>query len=257
MFTIAQKKDGFKLIIPKEFIPSEIEEKYTKILSGAHSFYYKPIDFLNETIQKVEVLGIKNAAVAQQQTNTGSPLRDPRRVAQNEIYGGMSDINYRSAINPLSLVDHTLNVDFRHTTGYVNYFLMLESFYYQYSRDTKYMRQLDYSFPIDITSPNGGVYSRIRINHPIIDGIDMLSLDYTQPNATSSTFRVIFKYSNFDYEFINVNRNTLFDENNPFETQINISKNAKIKENESFKNYNYDKAKLSNITTISLSDNDN
>lgn len=253
MFTIAQKKDGFRLLMPKEFIPQEIEEKYTKILSEAHSFYYKPIDFLNETIQKVEVLGINSATVAQQQTNKGIPLRDPNRIQQNAMFGGAADVNYRSAGNPLSLVDHTLNIDFRHTTGYLNYFLLLESFYYQYARDTKYIRPLDYQFIVDITSANGGVYSRIRLNHPIIDGMDMLTLDYTQPNATSSTFRVIFKYSNFDYEFININPNTLFNENNPFETEIKASKDAKLKEDQSYKNYDYSKGKLSNVITISSS----
>ena len=30
----------------------------------------------------------------------------------------------------------------------------------------------------------------------------MLDLDFTQPVATSQTFRVIFKYSNIDFEFI-------------------------------------------------------
>jgi hypothetical protein len=32
--------------------------------------------------------------------------------------------------------------------------------------------------------------------------MDMLSLDFTQPVATSQTFRVIMKYSNIDFEFI-------------------------------------------------------
>ena len=42
----------------------------------------------------------------------------------------------------------------------------------------------------------------IEIINPIISGMDMLSLDYTQPTAQSQTFKIEFKYSNIDYQFI-------------------------------------------------------
>jgi hypothetical protein len=39
---------------------------------------------------------------------------------------------------------------------------------------------------------------------PVINSIEMLDLNYTQPVAQSQTFKVEFKYSNFDLEFINI-----------------------------------------------------
>ena len=51
---------------------------------------------------------------------------------------------------------------------------------------------------------NGRAYSRIVIINPFIHAIDMLSFDYSQPVAQSQTFRVIFKYSNIDYQFIDM-----------------------------------------------------
>ena len=131
MFSLSGNRDGFRLILPDEFIPDEIQEKYTKILKDSHSFITKPIEFLNETIQKVEVLGFSSGTVAQQQTNHGNPVRLPGRIEQNWMQGGASDVNYRSVASPAALVDHTLNIDFRHTLGYVNYFLLFESFCYQ------------------------------------------------------------------------------------------------------------------------------
>ena len=59
-------------------------------------------------------------------------------------------------------------------------------------------------FTVDLLDNNEKVYSRIVIKDPIIDGIDMLDFDYTQPVAESGTFNVIFKYSNIDYQFIDV-----------------------------------------------------
>ena len=39
---------------------------------------------------------------------------------------------------------------------------------------------------------------------PLVNAMDMLSLDYTQPVAQSQSFKVEFKYSNFDFEFISI-----------------------------------------------------
>lgn len=240
MFTLAQSPDKFRLLLPDEFIPEEIEAKYTKILTDAHSFITKPIDFLNETIQKVDVLGFNSASVAQSQTNSGTPLRSANRIYQNEIQGGTSDVYYRSATNPLSLIDKTLNIDFRHTLGYVNYFLLFESFMYQYSRDTQYLKHMDFNFNVDIMNENGAIYSRVVLMHPIIDGIDMLSFDYTQPNPSSRTFRCIWKYDNFDYQFINTTSRTCFDNTQAFEIPISTAKANKRNEDESFNRYPYE-----------------
>ena len=50
MFGLKGRQDGFRLLLPKDFICPEIEEKYTKVLTERRGFYVKPIDFLNETI---------------------------------------------------------------------------------------------------------------------------------------------------------------------------------------------------------------
>jgi hypothetical protein len=55
---------------------------------------------------------------------------------------------------------------------------------------------------IDIFNERGEVYAKIVLMDPIINGMDMLDFDYTQPIAQSGTFKVEFKYSNFDYQFI-------------------------------------------------------
>jgi hypothetical protein len=68
-------------------------------------------------------------------------------------------------------------------------------------RDTKYEDMIP-NFFIDILDNSGAVYSRIEIIHPIINGMDMLSFNYTQPTAQSDIFKVEFKYSNLDYQFI-------------------------------------------------------
>jgi hypothetical protein len=105
-------------------------------------------------------------------------------------------------------------VTFRHTLGFLNYFILLESFLYQYKRATDYNDDLSYNFYIEIMSNKGSVYSRIVLCDPLVDGMDMLDLDYAQPIANSQTFNVIFKYSNFDYQFLQYDTNTIDSEIN-------------------------------------------
>ena len=204
MFSLKGRQDGFRLLLPQEFICDEINDKYAKILQNQKSFFTKPIDFLNETIQSVQVLGFSDGTVNQPQPGIGHPLIDPNRVKQNKFLHTATDFTYRSEVNPLQLIDKTLNITFRHTLGFLNYFLLFESFWYLYSRDKQY-EDISFTFNIDIINQNGQVYSKIVLYDPIIHGIDMLDLNYTKPVAESQTFTAIFKYSNIDYQFISTN----------------------------------------------------
>lgn len=203
MFGLKGRQDGFRLLFPKQFICPEIEEKYEKILKERLSFYNKPIDFLNETIQKVQVLGFNNGTFQQKQSSRGSQFikLNKNRQQENNFMFPATDYNYRAPSSPLDLIDRTLNVEFRHTLGYLNYFLLFENFWYMYTRDRTYSEGIP-DFSIDIMNEKGSIYSRIVLSSPIISGMDMLDLDYTQPVAQSQSFKVEFKYSNIDFQFI-------------------------------------------------------
>ena len=201
MFTLRGRQDNFRILLPKEFLCDEITEKYSKILQSKHSYLYSPIDFLNETIRSVQVLGFNEATVEQMQPGYGTAAKNVQRIPQNRFAHTASAMNYRSETNPINLIDKTLNIEFRHTLGYVNYFMIFENFFYQYERDTKYEDLIPNLF-IDIMDNNGNIYSRIEVMKPIINGIDMLDFNYDQPTAQSQTFKVEFKYSNLDFQFI-------------------------------------------------------
>lgn len=201
MFSLKSRQDNFRLMLPKDFIVDELVEKYTKVLTDAHSFYTTPIDFLNETIQGIQVLGFTGGTVQQQQPARGAWSKTPERKPQNNFLHVASDYNYRSEVSPIALVDKTLNITFRHTLGFVNYFLLFENFFWQFARDTQY-NELVKAFYVDIFNDKGEVYARIELQNPIIDTMDMLDLNFTQPIANSQTFNVSFKYSNVDFIFI-------------------------------------------------------
>ena len=163
MLALRSRQDGFRLQIPKEFIPEPVNAKYSKILQEKRGFITKPIDFLNETIQRIEVLGFNNATVAQQQPNRGEPVFRQNRIAENNFMHGASPVTYRAGVSPQALIDKTLNVVFRHTLGYLNYFIIFESFLYHYSRDMKSIKLPD-MLPIEIMNENGEVYAPFITN---------------------------------------------------------------------------------------------
>lgn len=205
MFTLPGKQDLFELKLPDNFIAPELIEKYTKIINRNKSFVYRPIDFLNETIQSVQILGFMEGTVQQQQTGTGEPIRKDWRKKQNQFMHTASEYTYRAEKNPIALIDKTLNIIFRHTLGFVNYFLIFENFFYQYSRDTQYKEMPD-QITINIFNNIGEIYSKIVVYDPVINGIDMLDLNYNAPFAQSQTFKVEIKYSNLDVVFIDTEK---------------------------------------------------
>ena len=203
MLALRGRQDNFRLLLPKDFLCKEIEEKYSNILKEKHGVFKSPIDFLNETIQRVEVLGFTDATIQQQQSSRGEPLIKKDRIKQNNFLYPSTDYNYRSEVSPIALTDRTINIEFRHTLGFLNCFMVYENFWYMFSRDKTY-KELFNRINVDIMNEIGSIYCRIVLFDPLMNAMDMLSLDYTQPVAQSQSFKVEFKYSNFDFEFINI-----------------------------------------------------
>jgi len=204
MFGLKGRQDGFRLLLPKEFLVPEVEEKYAGILKEKLGYFDSPIDFLNETIQKVNVLGFQDGTMIQDQPVKGAePTMKQNRIKQNQFQYAGSQFNYRSGVPPIQLTDKTFNITFRHTLGYLNYFMLFENFWYQFSRDMNY-EDLPQRFTIDLFNEIGSIYSRVSLFYPMINSMDMLEFDYTQPVAQSQTFNIEFKYSNFDFEFISI-----------------------------------------------------
>ena len=79
--------------------------------------------------------------------------------------------------------------------------MIYENFLLQYSRITTY-DELPDAFYVDLFDEKGVIYARLKLVYPIINAMDMLNFDYTQPIAQNESFKVEFKYSNFDFEFI-------------------------------------------------------
>ena len=72
--------------------------------------------------------------------------------------------------------------------------------------------ELPSNFNVDLLNEKGSIFATIVLESPIVNGMDMLDFDYTQPIAQSQTFKVEFKYSNIKFKFIENNNNNFSSE---------------------------------------------
>ena len=162
MLALNSLNNGARILFPKEFLHPLVEEKYSIILKNKHGFFRRPIDFINESIQRIDVLGFINASIQQQQTNWPMQYHDNNGDYhdKNQFIHTSTEYTYRSEVTPISLIDKTLNVEFRHTLGYLNYIILFENFWYLYRRDEPYA-DLVKQFVIELFDERGIIYCRI------------------------------------------------------------------------------------------------
>ena len=212
--SLKARKDGVRFLLPKEFLLPEITEKYTRVLKARKGFFTQPIEYLNESIQQVQAFGFNGATEEQAQTVTGSmPDRQANMYDRSKTEAAAypypaTSYMYRAQVSPLSLLDRTFSVYFRHMLGYLNYFMLFENFFLMYTRDTKY-DEIDMNFNLDILNEHGSVYSRVVLQSPLMNAMEMVDFNFKQPTAQPGQFKVDFKYSNFNFQFMDMDGNIL------------------------------------------------
>ncbi len=194
MLSLSPRFDLFQLNLPKDFLPTEVEDKYMKILKQGPGVVRTPIDYLNESIQGVNIPGISNLVIQQQQHEY-----NPSKLRMNHTNVEPShDINYLSSSNPLEKIDKDFKITFRINQGLYNYFMLYETIFYRYVKQYD-IRPCDPVFLLNILAEDGTIISRIKLKDVYIDGIDGLEFNYNKVERDSGTFDVTFKFNNIDF----------------------------------------------------------
>lgn len=197
MLSLNPRFDLFKFTLPKDFLPEEVENKYASILNRESGVVVTPIDYLNESIQSINIPGISDLVIQQEQ-HENNPIR-PRLGKIN--VEPKHDINYLSSGNPLEKLGKEFKVTFRMNQGLYNYFMIYETIFHRYVKQEN-NRPYDPVFLIDILNEDGTVVSRIKLKDLYIDSIDGLDFNYNKVEREANTFDVSFKFNNIDFVFI-------------------------------------------------------
>ena len=201
MLSLSPRMDLFRFVLPKDFLPTEVEEKYYKLFQQNAGVITTPIDYLNESIMGVSFPGISDINIVQDQHGSNS-------IKESNLGKGMGKINvepkheivYTTPDNPLEKIEKEFKVTFRQNQGLYNYFMLYETIFYKICKPHLYP-PIDKLY-IDILNEEGLSIARIVFADCHIDGIEGLEFDYTKLEREVGSFQVTFKFNNIDFELM-------------------------------------------------------
>lgn len=198
MLSLSPRYDLFRFELPKTFLPKEVNDKYQNILNRNSGVLTTPIDYLNESIQGVNIPGMKELTIEQDQhshnsiNGQGKINVEPRR-----------ENTYKDSGNPLDKIEKEITLTFRFNQGFYNYFMLYETIFWKFCKPTDYPNE-DVLY-IELLDETGRTNARIKFFDCVIDGIDGLEFTYSKMERDSGTFNLTFKYNNIDFVFVDEN----------------------------------------------------
>lgn len=198
MLSLSPRYDLFRFALPKDFLPKEVEEKYARIINQNNAVITSPIEYLNESIQAIDFPGISDIIVQQQQHSFNDIERKKGKINVEP----KREMIYQTPANPLDRIEQSFKVTFRTNQGLYNYFMLYETIFHQICKPLNRGHQL--VFFIELLSETGTTISKIIFKDVLIDGIEGLEFNYSKIERDAGTFDVTFKFSNIDFEFIDI-----------------------------------------------------
>lgn len=202
MLSLSPRYDTFRFLLPKDFLPGEIEDKWKGFLNQEPGVIVSPIDYLNESIQGITLPGISELNITQPQHST-NPIIRQNRPSDNNL--GRINIEpnqnntYISPANPLAQIDRKFTVTFRLNQGLYNYFMLYETIFYRICKHLQYDDGDD--FYIEVLNEEGISDMRIHLSQCHLDGIDGLEFGYDKVERQSNTFQVTWVFNNISMDF--------------------------------------------------------
>ena len=198
MLSLSPRYDLFRFELPKTFLPKQVSDKYQKLLDRNAGVLTTPIDYLNESIQGINIPGLSDLTMEQTQHSHNS-------------INGLGKINtepsrnntYKDSGNPLDKINKEITITFRFNQGFYNYFMLYETIFWKYCKPTDYPNE-DVLY-VELLDETGKITSRVKFFDCVVDGIDGLDFTYSKIERDAGTFTVTFKFNNIDFVFIDEN----------------------------------------------------
>jgi hypothetical protein len=198
MLSLSPRYDLFRFALPDDFLPTEVKEKYAVFFKNQQAVITSPIDYLNESIQGVDFPGVSDVIVQQGQRGTNSIDRKLGKINVEP----KTDVVYKTPANPLDKIEHSFKITFRMNQGLYNYFMLYETLFYQICKPLN--KPINDVFCIEILNEVGQVASKVYFKNVLMDGIEGLQFNFNKIERDAGTFDVTFKFTNIDFEFVDV-----------------------------------------------------
>jgi hypothetical protein len=169
------RNNSFDFRFPRGFVPKEVAEKYRKYLNKIPGgLLSEPIDFVNYSIQGVNIPGVSFDPVSQED-NDGT-----------QRY-------HRGAMPIQNTINRQFTVSMQLLDGFINYWIMMDTLLYYYARSTKQA----YTDPLTlrILDSEGASVAYMEFTDCIMNSINELSLNFSENVSSFNTFEITFYYN--------------------------------------------------------------
>ena len=199
--SLSPRFDQFRFMIPKEYIPQEVRDKYDAILRRNPSVFMNSVDYLNESIRGITLPPIENLIVEQPQISHNSHNTTGKLLGKINTEPAHRNATLSSE-NILSKIGNTFTVTFRQNQGLYNYFMIYESIFHRYMKPELYHQNENELFDIIFLDENSLPVSRMMLYQPEFNGISGLDFSYDKVERQSESFEVTFSFNNIDFDFL-------------------------------------------------------
>ena len=168
----------FNFKFPKNFIPKEVADKYKPYLNRMPgNIIEEPIDFINYTIQGVNIPGV-SFTPSEQNFNDGTTKFT------------------RGYIPIQNLVNRELTIKMQLLDGFINYWILTDTLLYHYNKDNT--KPFVDDLKLQLLDAEGIHVMSVVFEKPIMNSISELDLNMAENVADFSTIDISFFYNKFN-----------------------------------------------------------
>lgn len=176
------KNNNWRFELPRDFFKDHITERYLKIIKRLPCPYTNVRDWTNSLVQGISWNAVDLPVVTQE--NLHNP-QTPHR--------GKGNLEFS--------FDKTIDVTFKLSEGYINYWLMFEHLSYFYDYTTKSEDRFFKKFVVSFLDNIGYELVAIELGRVVMTGLSNLDLSFTSNIPDFKTFDVSFQFTTFEPVF--------------------------------------------------------
>jgi len=183
---LQNRNDLFKVEIPKIFIPQEIKDRYKPYLERMPTPIDDISDLVNYSIQSISLPNFNFEPVEQTQPGYDDTKRGTVR-------------KFRASLSKEMLIDRNFTITFQLLDGNVNYWIMLETFFYYYAHENK--KAFMCNIPVRILDAEGICMYASTFVDCLFTGLNEFTMSYSEITPEFRTFECTFAFNELKIDF--------------------------------------------------------
>jgi len=183
---LQNRNDLFKIEIPRAFVPKDVKERYLPYIQRMPTPITDVMDLINYSIQSITVPNFNYQPIEQVKPGNAPEAKGTVR-------------KFRNSLSQEMLIDRTFTITFQLLDGNVNYWIMLESFFYYYDFSNK--NPYSFDIPIHIFDAEGLRMYSVQFHDCLFTGLNQFTLSYSEITPEFKTFEATFSFNEMKIDF--------------------------------------------------------